>query len=102
MALSEHANGSEQCLLSQAKRTWPKDAVRSANDPNRTLAARDFCAAHCRTLCQFRLAHFPVLMVSTNGSAAHKQQPDPTSEVRPGILTRCHERVPGNERKRRL
>jgi len=59
-------------------------------------------AAHCRTVCQFRLAHFPVLMVSTNGSAAHRQQPDSASEVRPGILTRCHERVPGNERKGRL
>jgi nucleoside-diphosphate-sugar epimerase len=34
----------------------------------------------------------------TNGSAAHRQQPDPASEVRPI----CHERVPGNERKRRL
>ena len=40
--------------------------------------------------------------VSTNGSAAHRQQPDSASEVRPGILTRCHERVPGNERKGRL
>jgi hypothetical protein len=39
--------------------TWLwSDAI----DPNRTLAARDFCGAHCRTVCQFRLAHFPVLM----------------------------------------
>ena len=48
------------------------------------------------------LGALPVLMVSTNGSAAHRQQPDSASEVRPGILTRCHERVPGNERKGRL
>src|SRR5262249_35586342 len=41
-------------------------------------------------------------LVSTNGSAAHRHEPDPPSEVRPGDLTRCHERVPGDERKRRL
>src|SRR5262249_59199169 len=41
-------------------------------------------------------------LVSTNGSAAHRHEPDPPSEERPGDLTRCHERVPGDERKRRL
>jgi hypothetical protein len=35
MALSGHANGAEQCLLSGAKQTWPKDDVRSAYDPKR-------------------------------------------------------------------
>src|SRR4029450_9990411 len=32
MALSGHANGAEQCLLSGAKRTWLKDGVVSAYD----------------------------------------------------------------------
>jgi hypothetical protein len=36
MALSGHANGAEQCPLSEAKRTWAKDGVRSAYDANRT------------------------------------------------------------------
>jgi hypothetical protein len=30
VALSSHANGAEQCLLSGQKRTWPKDGVMSA------------------------------------------------------------------------
>jgi hypothetical protein len=33
MALSGHANGAAQCLLSGAKRTWLKNGVRSAYDP---------------------------------------------------------------------
>jgi hypothetical protein len=35
MALSGHANDAKQCLLSGAKRTWPKDGVMSAYDPNK-------------------------------------------------------------------
>jgi hypothetical protein len=33
LALSGHANGAEQCLLSGAKRTSPKDGATSAYDP---------------------------------------------------------------------
>jgi hypothetical protein len=33
---SRHAKDAEQCLLSGAKRTWPKDGVMSACDPKRT------------------------------------------------------------------
>jgi hypothetical protein len=35
-APSEHASDAEQCLLSEAKQTWPKDGVMSAYDPKRT------------------------------------------------------------------
>jgi hypothetical protein len=33
LALTGHANGAEQCLLSGAKQTWLKDGVVSAYDP---------------------------------------------------------------------
>jgi hypothetical protein len=33
LALSRHANGTEQCLLSGAKQTSPKEDVMSAHDP---------------------------------------------------------------------
>jgi hypothetical protein len=36
LALSGHANDAKQCLLSGAKRTWPKDGVMSAYDPERS------------------------------------------------------------------
>jgi hypothetical protein len=40
MALSGHANDSEQCLLLGAKRTRAKDGVMSAYDPRRTATLR--------------------------------------------------------------
>jgi hypothetical protein len=36
LALSGHTNDAEQYLLSESKRTWPKDGVMSAYDPKRT------------------------------------------------------------------
>jgi hypothetical protein len=36
LALSGHANGAEQCLLSGGKRTWLKAGLMSAHDPKRT------------------------------------------------------------------
>jgi hypothetical protein len=39
MALTGHANGAEQCLLSEVKRTWLKDGVMSAYDPKLTPVA---------------------------------------------------------------
>jgi hypothetical protein len=36
MAQSGPANGAEQCLLSGAKQTWPKDGAKSAYDPELT------------------------------------------------------------------
>jgi hypothetical protein len=36
MALTGHANGAEQCLLSGSKQTWLKDGVMSAYDPKRS------------------------------------------------------------------
>ncbi len=38
MALSGHADRRIRCLLSGAKRTWPKDGVMSACDPKRTFS----------------------------------------------------------------
>ena len=45
LALSGHANDAKQCLLSGAKRTWPKDGVMSGYDPQETLAGLKSCSA---------------------------------------------------------
>jgi hypothetical protein len=46
LALSRHANGTEQCLLSGAKQTSPKEDVMSAHDPKRTSGNPSCRASH--------------------------------------------------------
>jgi hypothetical protein len=72
---------------------WAIRARSSATPRPATSAVASGSTRSCRSARRASAAS-----VWTNGSAAHRQKPDPASEVRPV----CHERVPGNERKRRL
>jgi hypothetical protein len=44
MAQSGHANGAERCLLSRVKRTWRKDGLMSAYDPQSGQTSYDVLA----------------------------------------------------------
>jgi len=66
------------------------------------IAAEDGATAASRSARWCRWAkRASAASASTNGSAAHRQQPDPARE-RVQKLTRWHELIPSDERRRRL